>query len=120
MFISGRFTICGNPACDSTDLNIQSEWWDDRAQCFVGTQQCLTCGADMGYTRRQTPEEKRAMTKKKKPASVRGKKKPQIDVRLTGPGGEVLYEGTDQEFKDAARRVTHRVNTIKPNGGLPE
>lgn len=39
-------------------------------------------------------------------------------VRMTGPAGEVLFEGTDKQFKDAANRakVTHRLTTHRPNG----
>lgn len=35
-------------------------------------------------------------------------------VKLTGPKGETIFEGTDREFKDAV----HRITTHKPNGGL--
>jgi hypothetical protein len=87
----------------------------------------------MGYTRRPTKEEQKNMakSKKSKPASRR-ERKPigheggkrvsalrKSTVKLTGPKGETLFDGTDREFKDAAGRAGRR-NTIKPNGGLPE
>lgn len=42
--------------------------------------------------------------------------KAQNRVRLTGPDGDKIFEGTDREFKDAV----HRVTTHQPNGGLSE
>ncbi len=58
----------------------------------------------------------------------RGKKgrppeEPPTTVKMTGPDGETIFEGTDAEFKAAANRARavdgHRLNTINSNGDLP-
>lgn len=62
------------------------------------------------------------MTKKstKRSASrVNGSgRKKKARVRLSGPDGETMFEGTDAEFKRAAQRVGRR-NIIPSNGDLP-
>jgi hypothetical protein len=40
---------CGR--CESTDLTIVDEKWDDEAQVFVGEQQCGACGCGLVFTR---------------------------------------------------------------------
>ena len=89
-FVSGKFTTCAAPDCDSTSLTTVDESYDQRDRIYVGQQTCDRCGASHLYSRRANTPEEWAMAKKKKPAARRSGKTP------------------------------HRVNTVRGNGGLPE
>lgn len=98
-FAPGRFVRCAAPDCTSTDLTTVDETYDAQDHVFVGQQTCDRCGASMLYSRRASTPEEKAMAKKKKTTRT----------RTATPTGRAKR-----------RTVTHRLNTIKPNGGLPQ
>lgn len=101
-FANGKFQICASPDCESTDLTTVSESWDEQDEVFAGEQRCDKCGCSMLYQRRpSSPMEIERMKKKKS-----GTKSRQSAKSARAP-------------KARRKTVVHRLNTHKPNGGLP-
>lgn len=101
-FVSGKFVMCAWAECGSTSLIVVRESFNERELVFVGEQKCETCGSGMLYSRRPETPEEIAMVKKKKKAIVKARAQKPVPTKR-------------------ARRqtVTHRLNTINPNGGRP-
>lgn len=96
-FVSGLYQICADPDCDSVNLDIVRESWDDKAGIFVGEQACGQCGCRMLFSRKPSTPLEIQMAKKAKGGKPRAKKN-------TNGSGEP---------------VSHRVNTISGNGDAP-
>jgi len=67
-FASGLSVICADPGCDSTDLEVVRESFDEIDAIFVGEQRCKTCGCAMLFSRRPSGAKELTMAKKAKAA----------------------------------------------------
>jgi len=95
MWVSGPRVSCS--ACESTRLQLVRETLDRDDLVYVGTVECLDCGASLLDSRRPN--------------------QPRPDYRK---GSAMAKRGRNEPSRPKRKTVIHRLNTVKSNGAQPE